>query len=86
MRARGYGLAIFCSHAFGDAIASSIIGAISDYTHNLRLAIFLVPIMIGFASVIWAISARWLDEDLSTEFYMDEKSLSGETEPLVHAS
>jgi len=86
MRARGYGLAIFCSHAFGDAIASSIIGAISDYTHNLRLALFLVPTMIGLASIIWAISARMLDDDLSTDFFMDDKSLNDESSSLVHDS
>jgi len=86
MRARGYGLAIFCSHAFGDAIASSIIGALSDYTHNLKLALFLVPVMIGGASIIWGLSARWLDDDLSKEFYMDSKSLNEENESLIHNS
>jgi len=63
MRARGFGIAIFLSHAFGDATASSVVGVLSDFTQDLRRTLLLVPIMVGLASIVWAISSRCLKDE-----------------------
>ena len=53
LRARAFSLSILAIHLFGDAISPSIVGATSDLTGNLPLAISLVPVMLAVGAVVW---------------------------------
>jgi MFS transporter, Spinster family, sphingosine-1-phosphate transporter len=68
MRARAFGVSIFCIHAFGDAVSPPIIGKISDMTDkNLPLALVMVPIALAIGAIIWIVGWRTLpDKDHAT--------------------
>ena len=53
MVARAFGVSILCIHLLGDAISPPIIGAISDATANLPLAVGLVPVALAVGAAIW---------------------------------
>lgn len=53
MRARAFSLSILSIHLFGDAISPPILGAVSDATGNLTLALGLAPLMLGVAALAW---------------------------------
>jgi MFS family permease len=54
LRARAFGVSIFCIHAFGDAASPPLIGLISDHTNqNLSLALVLVPIFLLIGALVW---------------------------------
>ena len=54
LRARAFSLSILCIHLFGDAISPPIIGAVSDATGNLTLAVAIVPVMLLAGALAWA--------------------------------
>ncbi len=58
MRARAFSVSILCIHLFGDAISPSIIGALSDATGNLQLAVMVVPAAMAVGAGIWAVGWR----------------------------
>lgn len=60
LRARAFALSIFAIHALGDVISPPIVGAVSDATGNLRLALGLVIGALGVGFVIWTVGARTL--------------------------
>jgi MFS family permease len=51
--ARAFGVSILCIHLLGDAISPPIIGALSDATGNLPLAVALVPVGLAVGAAIW---------------------------------
>lgn len=53
LRARAFSLSILAIHLFGDAISPSVVGATSDLTGNLPLAISMVPVMLGVGALVW---------------------------------
>lgn len=53
MVARAFGVSILCIHLLGDAISPPIIGALSDATGNLPLAVALVPVGLAIGAAIW---------------------------------
>jgi MFS transporter, Spinster family, sphingosine-1-phosphate transporter len=63
LRARAFGLSIFCIHAFGDALSPPLIGAISDRTEDLPLALVLVPIALAAGAIVWMLGWRALPDD-----------------------
>jgi hypothetical protein len=54
LRARGTGAQIFVQHILGDVISPPIIGAISDATGSLAIAINVLPAFILLSAVFWA--------------------------------
>lgn len=63
LRARAFGLSIFCIHAFGDALSPPLIGAISDATHDLPSALMLVPVALSLGALVWIIGWRALPDE-----------------------
>ncbi|MBP7868292.1 MAG: MFS transporter [Acidobacteria bacterium] len=59
-RARAFSLSILLIHILGDAVSPPIIGAISDLTGSLPLAMWLIPATMGLGTVIWAWAWRKL--------------------------
>jgi MFS family permease len=53
MRARAFSLSILCIHLLGDAISPPILGAVSDATGNLTLAVGIVPVMLLAGAGVW---------------------------------
>jgi MFS transporter, Spinster family, sphingosine-1-phosphate transporter len=51
--ARAFGVSILCIHLLGDAISPPIIGALSDATGNLPMAVALVPLSLAVGAAIW---------------------------------
>jgi MFS family permease len=62
MRARAVGLSILCIHLFGDVMSPPLIGAVSDATRSLELALVMVPVAIALGAVVWLIGWRTLPE------------------------
>ena len=62
LRARAFSLSILCIHLFGDAVSPFIVGAISDGTGNLTLAMTVVPITMIGGAVVWLYAWRRLPE------------------------
>src|SRR5204862_468235 len=60
MRARAFSLSILSIHLFGDAISPPIIGALSDHTGSLPLAVMIVPAAMGVGAAIWGLGWRRL--------------------------
>ncbi len=60
LRARAFALSIFAIHAFGDVVSPPVIGAVSEETGSLRLAITLVLVALVVGSMIWGIGAARL--------------------------
>jgi MFS transporter, Spinster family, sphingosine-1-phosphate transporter len=58
MRARAVGLSILCIHLFGDVLSPPLIGAVSDATHNLELALVMVPVAILLGGLVWILGWR----------------------------
>ncbi len=54
LRARAFSLSILSIHLLGDAISPPIIGAVSDATGNLTLAVAIVPVMLLAGALAWA--------------------------------
>ncbi|MEN9787796.1 MAG: hypothetical protein RLZZ299_3060 [Pseudomonadota bacterium] len=53
LRARAFSLSILCIHLFGDAISPPILGAVSDATGNLTLALGIVPVALLAGAGVW---------------------------------
>ncbi|MFT3706798.1 MAG: MFS transporter [Archangium sp.] len=66
MRARAVGLSILSIHLFGDVMSPPLIGAISDATKNLELALVMVPIAIALGAIVWLIGWRTLPDESTT--------------------
>jgi MFS family permease len=60
MRARAVSMSILSIHLLGDAISPTIIGEISDRSHNLMNGMVLIPVMMLLGSAIWGIGWRRL--------------------------
>jgi fucose permease len=60
LRARAFSFSILCIHLLGDAISPPIIGAISDATGDLTVALELVPVMLLAGGLVWAAGWRRL--------------------------
>jgi MFS family permease len=60
--ARAFGVSILCIHLFGDAISPPIVGAISDATGNLPLAVSIIPVALLVGAVVWFWGWRRLPE------------------------
>ncbi len=58
LRTTAMAVTIFSIHAFGDFLSPPMIGLIDDMSHNLRLALVVIPIGIFLSGVIWWIGAR----------------------------
>ncbi len=54
LRARGTGAQIFIQHILGDVISPPIIGAVSDATGSLAIAINILPAFIVLSALVWA--------------------------------
>lgn len=63
LRARAFGLSILCIHVMGDVLSPPLIGAVSDATKNLELALVMVPVAIAVGAVIWLVGWRALPGD-----------------------
>jgi sugar phosphate permease len=63
--ARAFALSILAIHLLGDAISPPIIGAISDATGSLTLAVTIVPVTMVVGALIWAWGWRRLPEQPS---------------------
>ena len=84
LRARSAGLCIFFQHILGDVISPPIIGALSDSTGSLKMAIQITWIAVGISGVCWWVG-YWLlcpleqvavddpcaNEKVSTVSYLD---------------
>lgn len=66
LRARAFALSIFAIHAFGDVISPPIIGAVSEATGSLRLAVALVLLALVVGAAIWAVGALRLGRTSET--------------------
>ncbi len=64
MVARAFSVSILCIHLFGDAISPPIVGALSDATGNLPLAIAVIPVALLVGALIWLVGWRTLPENL----------------------
>ncbi len=53
LRARAFGLSILCIHVLGDVLSPPLIGAVSDATGNLSLALVVVPVAILLGGLVW---------------------------------
>lgn len=62
MVARAFSVSILAIHLFGDAISPPIVGAISDATGNLPLAISIIPVALAVGAGIWLVGWRTLPE------------------------
>lgn len=62
MIARAFSISILCIHLFGDAISPPIVGALSDATNNLPLAIAVIPVALLVGAGIWLHGWRRLPE------------------------
>ncbi len=67
LRARAFALSIFAIHAFGDVVSPPVIGAVSEHSGSLRLAITLVLVALVIGSIIWGLGASRLAPAASTE-------------------
>lgn len=67
LRARAFSFSILCIHLLGDAISPFIVGAISDATHNLLLAISVVPVTMVGGTLIWLYAWRTLPAEPTPE-------------------
>jgi len=68
MRARAFALSIFSIHAFGDVVSPPLVGAVSDATGSLPLAMGLVLAALVVGAVVWGLGAARLpgDDDASS--------------------
>lgn len=58
LRARAFSLSILAIHLFGDAISPPIIGAVSDATGSLSLAVLIVPLAMAAGAAVWCVGWR----------------------------
>jgi MFS family permease len=66
MRARAFALSIFAIHAFGDVVSPPLVGAVSDATDNLPLAMGLVLAALVVALLVWGGGALRLSRTSSS--------------------
>jgi MFS family permease len=59
VRATAISVNLFCIHFFGDTFSPQIIGAVSDRTHSLRLALGLTLVSLVISAVILRAGARF---------------------------
>jgi MFS family permease len=59
VRATAISVNLFCIHFFGDTFSPQIIGAVSDRTHSLRLALGLTLVSLVVSAVILGAGARF---------------------------
>jgi MFS family permease len=59
VRATAISVNLFCIHFFGDTFSPQIIGAVSDHTKSLRLALGVTIITLIFSAVILRLGARF---------------------------
>jgi len=64
-RSRAFGMYFFLTHLLGSAISPTLVGWISDITHDLTLSLYLFPIFFGFASIIFGLGWRCIKESNS---------------------
>jgi len=67
LRTRAQGACILAIHALGDAISPVIIGAISDRTGSLVIAVSIIPVALCFAVVAWAIGWWYLKLEVTEQ-------------------
>ncbi|MBL8605059.1 MAG: MFS transporter [Myxococcales bacterium] len=60
MRAMGFAVSLLAMHALGDAVSPALIGAVSDATGSLSVAVMLVPLFFSLAAAVWALAWRRL--------------------------
>jgi MFS family permease len=60
LRARAFALSILAIHLLGDAISPPIVGALTDATGSLPLAMSLVPAALACGTLCWAVGWRRL--------------------------
>jgi len=60
-RSRSFGMFQLVTHLFGNALSPPIVGLISDKT-NIQTALFVFPLAILIASIVWAIAWRCIKE------------------------
>ncbi len=58
LRARAFALSILAIHILGDAISPPILGAVSDATGSLALAVSIVPVAMAVGALIWCVAWR----------------------------
>jgi hypothetical protein len=63
MRVRAFAVQIFLTHAFGDAVSPTILGAVSDATGSIRSAMLLVPAAFTLGMFTWLLGWRRLAND-----------------------
>ena len=62
IRSRTVGLSILLIHLLGDASSPFIIGAISDSTGSIVLAVIIIPVALAISGFIWTVGWRVLPE------------------------
>ena len=62
MRVRAFAFQIFVTHALGDAVSPTIVGAVSDATNSIRTAMLLIPLAFSIGLLIWFIGWRVVNE------------------------
>jgi len=63
LRARAFSFSILCIHFLGDAVSPFVVGAISDATGNLLLAMTLVPVALILGTGVWLFAWRTLPDE-----------------------
>ena len=63
LRARAFSFSILCIHLLGDAVSPLVVGAISDATGNLLLAMTLVPVALVLGTLVWLYAWRTLPQE-----------------------
>jgi predicted MFS family arabinose efflux permease len=66
LRARAFSFSILCIHFLGDAVSPFVVGAISDATGNLLLAMTLVPVTLILGTLVWLFAWRTLPDEEKT--------------------
>lgn len=60
--ARAFSVSILSIHLFGDAISPPIVGAVSDATGNLGLAVMVIPVALAVGAAVWLWGWRTIPE------------------------
>jgi MFS family permease len=53
VRAMAMAVSIFTQHLLGDLVSPPLIGKIADVTHSLRTGMWILPVAIAIAAVVW---------------------------------
>ncbi|HUX89051.1 MAG TPA: MFS transporter, partial [Chloroflexota bacterium] len=65
-RARAIAVTLLFAHLFGDSLAPSAIGALSDHVGSLQHALLITPLALLAAGVVGLIGYRWVGRDRET--------------------